>query len=795
MKGKMITLGFCAFVVTSAMSQTSKPLPQLGKNSIKEVIGAMTLEEKTKLVVGTGMRISDFTPSGDAKPAEKPVEKPAAKPDEKPVLPLDIMEAMSFGDSKVPGAAGILYEVPRLGIPAIVVADGPAGLRINPIRKNAPDKTFYCTAFPVATLLASSWDKALAESIGVAMGNEAKEYGVDVLLSPALNIHRNPLGGRNFEYFSEDPLIAGKMTAALVRGVQSQGIGTSIKHFAVNSQETNRMEMNAILSERALREIYLKGFEIAVKEAQPFTVMSSYNKINGVYASESPELLNTILRNEWGFKGFVMTDWFGGKDAVAQMKAGNDLLMPGRPSQAKAIEQAVKNGTLSMAVLDKNVERILNIILKSQTFKKYNYTNAPDLKGHAAIARAAAAEGMILLKNNSNVLPLKAKNLALFGNSAYELFSGGTGSGDVNEAYTVSLVEGLSNVGYNVDKTLQSNYEAHIKTAKAARPPKKAFFDLEALLAENPLSREAIEAQAAANDAALITIGRNAGEFQDRKLEGDFYLTEVEKTLIKNVSKAFRAKNKAVIIILNIGGVIETASWRDDADAILLAWQGGQEAGNAIADVLNGKVNPSGKLATTFPITFEDVPSSKNFPVNAAEKPTESRYEEGIYVGYRYFDAFKVKPAYEFGFGMSYTNFEYSNLTLNSKQFTDKITVTVSVTNKGNVAGREAVQLYISAPSKTMVKPEKELKAFDKTVLLEPNQTQKISFTIDANMLTSFDAKQSVWLADAGKYSVKIGASSRDIRQSADFQLGKNIILRKEHKVLAPQSPISEMKP
>src|SRR5438105_10891860 len=334
-------------------AQTQRALPQLGKEPIKQVIAAMTLEEKAKLVVGNGFRMPGARPQGPT---------------------------IGQTQDKVPGAAGTTFPIPRLGIPSIVVSDGPAGLRIQPIRNNDSSKTYYATAFHVATLLASTWDTAVVKKVGVAFGSEVRDYGVDILLAPALNIHRNPLGGRNFEYYSEDPLVAGKMTSAIVNGIESNGVGTSIKHFAANNQETNRNTVNTIVIERALREIYLKGFEIAVKGSQPWTVMSSYNKINGTYTSEENDLLTTILRKEWGFKGFVMTDWFGGKDPVAQMKAGNDLLMPGSPQQVQRIIDAVNHDSLDVRVLDQNIERILNIILQSPSFKGYKYSDKPDLK-------------------------------------------------------------------------------------------------------------------------------------------------------------------------------------------------------------------------------------------------------------------------------------------------------------------------------------------------------------------------------------------------------------------------------
>jgi len=774
---KSISLLFFSILLVSVTSAQT--------NKAKDLVSKMTLEEKANLVVGMGMNIPGLAQNNGP----------------------TIGQTMD----KVPGAAGTTYAIQRLGIPNTVVADGPAGLRIEPFRNQDSSKSYYATAWPVATLLASTWDTKMVQQVGTAMGNEVKEYGVDVILGPALNTHRNPLGGRNFEYYSEDPLLTGKMTAAMVNGIQSNAVGTSIKHFAANEQETNRNSVNSIVSERALREIYLKGFEIGIKEAHPWTVMSSYNYLNGKYASENYDLLTTVLRKDWGFDGLVMTDWFGGKDAVAQMKAGNDLLMPGQPAQSKAIMEAVKNGTLDEKVLNENAERIVNYILRTQSYKKYAFSNKPDLKAHALIARAAASDGMVLLKNSTNVLPFSnsTKKIAAFGNTSYDFISGGTGSGDVNEAYTVSLVEGLSNAGYTLDDETKSTYGNYLTDYKA-KHPKKGFFQ-EFMNPTPPApeftpEKELLAKKAAEADIALITIGRNAGEGRDRKVENDFNLSSAEKDLIQNVSDAFHAKGKKVVIVLNIGGVIETASWRDKADAILLAWQPGLEAGNAVADILSGKVSPSGKLATTFPVKYEDEPSAKNFPGKEfPEKattgsfgmkliPGEVTYEEGIYVGYRYFNTFGVKPAYEFGYGLSYTSFGYSNLKLSSNTFNGKITATVDITNTGKTSGKEVVQLYVSAPTDKLDKPTEELKAFAKTVLLKPGQKQTVTFTIDAKDLASFNTDQSAWIADPGSYTIKVGASSENIKQTANFNLSKAIVVEKVNKALTPEVTIHELK-
>jgi beta-glucosidase len=771
---------FALISVPFFVTAQTKSVPQLGKNTVKEVIAAMTLEEKATLVVGKGF------------------DMPGAS--NGPVV--------GQTKDKVAGAAGTTVAISRLGIPSIVLADGPAGVRIDSIRNNDHSKTYYATAFPVATLLASTWDTNVVKKVGVAFGSEVRDYGVDILLAPALNIHRNPLGGRNFEYYSEDPLLTGSMAAAIVNGMESNGIGTSIKHFAVNNQETNRNTVNAIVSERALREIYLKGFEIAVKKSQPWTVMSSYNMLNGKYTSENPELLTTILRNEWDFKGVVMTDWFGGINPVAQMQAGNDLLMPGTKQQTQRIIDAVNHDSLDVRVLNANVVRILDIILQSPTFKGYKYSDKPDLAKDAQVSRLAAEEGMILFKNDPQSLPLKTgSSVALFGNTSYDIIAGGTGSGDVNKAYTISLLQGLADAGFKVNTNLQNLYTTHLITERQ-KHPKKAFFEEfmnpSPPLAEFVADNNVITQQSNDNDMAIITIGRNAGEGRDRIVENDFNLSATEQSLIKNVADAFHAKGKKVVVVLNIGGVIEVASWRDQVDGILLVWQPGLEAGHAIADVLSGKISPSGKLASTFPVDYKDVPS-KNFPGKAFPEratgtgffkrvPAEVTYDEGIYVGYRYYNTFNVKPAYEFGFGKSYTNFTYGNIKLSSPTLTNAVVATVTVTNTGKVAGKEVVQLYVAAPSGKLDKPESELRGFVKTGLLQPGASQTITFTIKPSDIASFNSNSSSWIVDAGKYTIKIGASSLDTRQTATFTLLKDVVVEKVNKVLTPQVPIEELK-
>ena len=759
-------------------------IPAMGQNiSVKarQLVAKMTLEEKAKLVAGTGMHLPGMGPKVEPAPTEK-----------------------------VPGAAGNTYAIPRLGIPSIVLSDGPAGVRIEPYRNGDSSKSYFATAWPVGTLLASSWDTALVKKVGVAFGSEIRDYGIDVILAPAQNIQRNPLNGRNFEYYSEDPLVSGTISSAMVEGIQSQGVGTSVKHFVANNQETDRNTVNELISERALREIYLRNFEITIKKARPWTVMSSYNKINGTYTSENYDLLTTILRKEWGYQGLVMTDWFGGKDAVAQMKAHNNLLMPGTPAQTKAIIDAVGNGTLDEKVLDENAGRVLDLVFRSPAYRNVHYNDHPDLRGDAIISREAAEGGMVLLKDNDRALPFShgTKTIALFGINGYQLIAGGTGSGEVNKKYTVSLEEGLKNAGYHLDADVQSTYTGYLADQNEKRPKQnlfQAFMHPLPPVPEYLAQDDLLDKSAAGDDVAVISIGRNAGEGRDRKVDGDFNLTDTEKALISHVASAFHAKNKKVVVVLNIGGVIEVASWRDLVDGILLAWQPGLEGGNAITALLSGKVNPSGKLAQTFPASYDQVPSAKSFPgkefpdqattgnFGMKQVPAEVSYDDGIYVGYRYYTTYHVKPAYAFGYGLSYTTFSYSPLTVSGPVFHNSLKVSVTITNTGHVDGKEVAQLYLHAPAGSLNKPAEEIKGFAKTRLLSPGESEKLTFTLLPADLASFNTARSAWIADAGRYSVMVGAASDDIRQTGGFSLPHELTVEKVHKVLVPQAEITEL--
>ena len=757
---KRTILPFCLIAVL-VLSVSCTDVPQFGKASNSKVIKAMTLEEKVNLLVGVGAWNGD-----------------------------EIAQEIKDAKNLIPGCAGQTYPIPRLGIPSVMLPDGPGGLRINPTRQD-DDNTYYCTSFPVATLLAQSWNTQLVQEVGIAIGDEVKRYGADCLLAPALNLHRNPLLGRSFEYYSEDPVISGKTAAAMVRGVQSNGVGATIKHYALNNQETNRMANDVRVDGKTARELYLKGFEIAVRQSQPWAVMTSYNKVNGTYAPENEALIEEILRNEWGFEGMVMTDWGGGRDAVSTVKAGNDLIMPGSANQIKAVIDAVRNGTLDEQIIDRNVERVLDFIARSPKAQGYLFQNDPDLAQHATISRSSATEGMVLLKNNG-VLPFASnfKTIALYGVSSYDLYVVGTGSGSVNYKHAVGLDEGLKTAGYKLEPSVYRVYSEYVNEHKeVALPGNFMRTNLTNHVIPQSLVRKPYQyrADAISSDVAIITIGRSCGESADRGYENDYLLTDIETGLIKDVCDAFHFKNKKVVVILNIGAPIETASWKKFPDAILLAGLPGQEAGHAIADVLKGAVNPSGKLVDTYVKDYMQMPSTANFPVNARELQTAARsnrnnpdakpipnydytdYSERMDIGYRYYDKHPEQVSYPFGFGLSYTTFQYSNPLANYDE--GQITLSLKVTNTGKTAGKEAVQVYIEAPKSRLDGIVKELKTYAKTSLLQPGESQVLEFKLSEYDLAGYESDDSVWKTYAGEYKADFAASSQDIRCQSTFSI------------------------
>ncbi len=772
---KLFLLAGALLFVAGANAQV-----KLSENNIDEVVKAMTLEEKATLVVGGGWGSMGFSsiPTGS-------------------------------DETLVPGAAGTTRKIERLGIPATVLSDGPAGLRINPTRPGT-DKTFYCTGFPVGTVLACTFDAPTVEELLKAMGNEVKEYGADVLLAPGQNIHRNPLCGRNFEYFSEDPILSGKIAAAYVRGIQSQDVGVSIKHYAFNNQEINRNMNIAYVNPRAAREIYLRNFEITVKESDPWTVMSSYNQVNDQFTQQNYDLLTTILRDEWGFNGIVMTDWGNKEGTVKAVHAQNDLMEPGDDTEKQRIIEAVNNGTLAVADLDRNVKNMLRYIVRTPRFKGYKYSNNPDLTAHAKLVRETAPQGMVLLKNDNEALPLKnIKNVALFGLTAYNSIAGGTGSGNVNKPYIRNIDEGLAAAGLKLDEAIANYYKDYIKltndkSAMGATGMRGVLLG-SAVIPDPALEKQAVKNSVDRNDAAVIVIGRNAGEGDDRRIE-DFDLSDAERTLIMQVSNYYHQAGKKVYVVLNIGGVIETNSWKHYPDAILCAWTPGQEVGNSVADILVGKANPSGKLSMTWPLTIYDHPSTYNFPYDGQpqqvrgffaprnQQPRKdidyTNYSEGIWVGYRYFETAGKEVSYPFGYGLSYTTFSYSAPTFKTNK-DGGITATITIKNTGKVAGREAAQMYVTAPAGGLDKPALELKAFAKTRELQPGESQTLTMSVNNYYLSSFNEATSAYETAAGKYTVRIGASVEDIRATG------SVVVKGQsypaNKALLPAKPVEEI--
>jgi len=788
--------------------------------------------------------------------------------------------------------------VERLGIPTIKMTDGPNGARGGSFRG---DGTSAC--FPVGIALASTWDTELVGRVGAALGEETKTKGAHILLAPTVNIHRHPLGGRHFECYSEDPYLTARLAVAYIKGVQSQNVGTSIKHFVCNDSEFERMTISSEVGERVLREIYLPPFRAAVKEAQPWTVMAAYNKVNGTFASEHSYFLTDILKEEWGFEGFVVSDWTAVKSTVPAANAGMDLEMPGPPRFLDdKLVQAVKDGLVSEEVIDDKVRRILGVIVKTGTFEHPERVpeTSVDKPEHRRLAREAAAEAIVLLKNERNVLPLNVdeiKSLAVIGPNANVARVHGGGSARVNPHYAVTPLEGITQrcgdavrivyeqgcanhkmtplispkylspsgnregqglaveffnsfdlsgepVLTKVDQEIdffwfgefspQVNHEEFSArwTGKFTAPESGTYtFSLTSaglsrlyvdgqevidnwteqtrgeayfgagtaeVLAEVALTAgqvcelgveyskqsapalaairlgcllpvtgdpiaQAVEL-AAKSDVALVFAGLSDEWESEGYDRADMELPGKQVELIEKVATA----NENTVVILNTGAPVTMTGWIDQVAAVVEAWYPGQECGNGIADVLFGDVNPSGKLPTTFPRRLQDTPAYVNYPGENGQV----LYGEGLFVGYRYYDRKKIEPLFPFGYGLSYTTFEYSNLTLSAPEYDldDEIQIAVDVKNTGTCAGKEVVQLYVRDVESRLVRPEKELKAFQK-VALQPGETKTVHFTLDSEALSFYDPKQKQWVAEAGAFQVLVGSSSRDIRAKDSFTL------------------------
>jgi len=625
--------------------------------------------------------------------------------------------------------------VERLDIPALLMTDGPHGVRRVPDVNTLGAPSLPATCFPTASALAATWDVALLAEMGEALAAEAVAQEVDLLLGPGVNMKRSPLCGRNFEYFAEDPYLAGELAAALINGIQRKGVGTSLKHYAANNQETRRFTINAILDERTLREIYLPAFEIAVKKAQPWSVMCAYNRLNGAYCSEHHELLVKILKEEWGFAGLVVSDWGAVRDRVKALQGGLDLEMPGpKPRRVAAVVEAVRSGEVDEAVLDEAVRRILTVAFKAVATPK---GGTFDVAGHHALARRVAGEGIVLLKNNG-VLPLqKPQHIAVIGRAAQEAYIQGGGSSHINPTQVdIPLVE-LQKLAGDAQVTYSAGYPIGTDFVQA-------------------LIDEAVVAAQTA-DVALLYValpGFKESEGYDRP---DLDLTPQQVALIQAVC----AVQPETVVILNSGSAVAMSDWIDGAAAVLAAWMMGQAGGGAIADVLFGVVNPSGKLAETFPLKLTNTPAYLNFPGGHGEV----RYGEGLFIGYRYYDAKAMPVLFPFGHGLSYTTFAYSNPRLSATTFKDMdgVSVTIDITNTGSVAGKEVVQVYVRDQAAALVRPPKELKGFAK-VALQPGQTQTVTIDLDFRAFAYYHPAYGQWITEDGEFDILIGASAADIR-------------------------------
>jgi beta-glucosidase len=647
-----------------------------------------------------------------------------------------------------------LKGVERLGIPSIMVTDGPHGLRKQGgsgdhlgIYQSVP-----ATCFPSAVGLASTWNRTLIEKVGIALGEECQAEDVSVLLGPGANIKRSPLCGRNFEYFSEDPYLSSEMAANHVKGVQSQGVGTSLKHFAVNNQEHRRMSVDAIVDERTLREIYLASFENVVKQSQPWTVMCSYNKVNGEYASENKTLLTDILKDEWGFEGFVVSDWGAVNERAHGLEAGLELEMPSSNGLGdRKIVAAVKNGQLSEQTLDHAVERLLRIIFMAVDNKKENASY--DKEVHHKLAKEAATESMVLLKNEDKILPLKKEGkVAIIGEFAVKPRYQGGGSSHINPTKLENIYEEIEKVASGVEVCYAKGY------------------DLKSDSSDEQLIEEAKEVAKQA-DRAVLFIGlpdRYESEGYDRD---HLRIPNNHQALIEAVAEV----QPNLVVVLSNGAPIEMP-WLPKVKGLLEGYLGGQALGGAIADLLFGHESPSGKLAETFPQALSHNPSYLNFP--GEEDKVE--YKEGLFVGYRYYDTKGIEPLFPFGYGLSYTNFEYSNLVINKAEIldTEEVEVTVTVKNTGDVTGKEIVQLYVRDVKSTVIRPVKELKGFEK-VELQPGEERTVTFTLDKRAFAYYNVELKDWHVESGLFEILVGKSSTEIILDGTVHVKSTVTLTK----------------
>lgn len=681
------------------------------------------------------------------------------------------------------------------------------------------------TAFPMPSVLSSSWNTELMKEVGAAMAKEALQAGVDVLLAPSANVLRNPLEGRNTEYFSEDPILVAHLASAMIKGMQAQGVQVCLKYWCVDNQEANRTNVNVLLDQRTLREFYLRTFEKVVKECQPWGIMAAYPKLNGVYQTEDAGLLKNVLREQWKYEGVVVSDFYAGQNVLKQVSAGTDVLLPGSKAQYDELLAAVQSGKITEEQLDKAVGRWIEAMLQTPSCNKMKKT-APDMKAHAELARRAAGESIVLLKNMDECLPLKdarIKKIGFYGIASYHFVQG---DGSVHATEYTSLVQILAKAGYAPELTLLTAYQNYFKSllpqekkeepkaAPAAKPAAKttpakpapqltpeermnqelskiATYPFKTLPKELSFSKTALQQHVKSSQIAVITISRSAVQRFDRKLTNGYQLSESEVLMIRDVCAAYHKWGKKAIVILNVDGMVDVTPWVEFPDAILWCGQAGQGGPAALADIIMGKVNPSGKLTCVWPKAYHQIPSAANFPENFQGKAYEPRvgndnpktgyasvdetvFAEKMDIGYRYFDEHQDQVMYPFGYGLSYTTFAYDKMFLERKG--DNVYVRVRVTNTGNVPGKEALQLYVSPQRRpnTFDKPLKSLIGFVKTNLLNPGESQEVSLFFPLSDLTVFDEKNQQWVLEKGNYAVKAGASSNNILTQFPLQIIKD---------------------
>ena len=670
--------------------------------------------------------------------------------------------------------------IPRLGIPAIKMADGPMGIRnwTGPSAVTNAEGTRVAldsTAFPAGIAIAAAWDPELAREEGKTLATEVASVGRDMILGPTVNIQRAPLWGRNFEGFGEDPYLTGRMGVAYIEGVQSEGIIATVKHFVVNNEEFERHRIDVSVDDRALQEIYFPAFKAAIQEANVWSVMSAYNKVNGVYCAQNP-LLKSVLDKDWGFKGFVVSDWGSTYSTAPTVNAGMSIEMPGGPAMRswlarpetkpsgndggylteEKVVPLVKSGAIPVANLDDNVSRILRIMVESGMLDHpHTRTSAIDTPAQRAVARKGAEEGLVLLKNSGNLLPLQASalhSIAVIGPNAAVDRSGGGGSSLVHSSLLVAPLDAIKEHAGSMDVRYA------LGVAMAGEDPAQDTPEARKTL------RDAAVAAAKSSDVALVFVGYSSKFETEGKDRETMDLPGGQDELIQAVVAA----NPKTVVVFNAGDPVTLTRWIDQVPAVIDAFYGGEEAGHAIASALFGDINPGGKLPFTFIKALKDSPSNGNYP----GENLHVHYAEGIYVGYRYFDKHEaVAPLFPFGYGLSYTTFEYSSLKLpKSYDGQNSVDASVTIRNTGSRAGAEVVQLYVSDPHASIDRPVKELKGF-RRVVLAPGESKIVTFALDRQALSFYSPAQKQWIAEPGRFDVLIGASSRDIRQKASFEL------------------------